>query len=102
MDDILEEDINKLENKNVNIWKMKEAKLPLVALILSFIFPPIGCIAFLILSRAPKSSPRYKVAVAALYTGSLLSALYTFLIAMFLLALVGPKYKPYVILGPAY
>lgn len=88
--------------QELSLWNLREIRFPLISIFLSFLFPPIGCITFLIMSRSPKSSPRYKVSIIALYLGSLLSVLYTFLIAMFLLSFTGPKRMPYVSLGSAY
>ncbi|EAK90197.1 hypothetical protein [Cryptosporidium parvum Iowa II] len=85
-----------------SIWDEKGIRLPLISIFLSFLFPPIGCITFLIMSRAPKSSPKYKISIIALYFGSLLSVVYTFLIAMFLLTTTGPKRASYVHTGAAY
>lgn len=84
------------------IWDEKGIRLPLISIFLSFFFPPIGCITFLIMSRAPKSSIKYRISIIALYLGSFLSVVYTFLIAMFLISITGPKRASYVHTGIAY
>lgn len=90
------------EKLSGSIWSEKGIRLPLISIFLSFLFPPIGCITFLIMSRAPKSSPKYRVSIVALYLGSFLSVVYTFLVAMFLLSITGPKRASYVYTGNAY
>ncbi|OII74966.1 uncharacterized protein cubi_03076 [Cryptosporidium ubiquitum] len=85
-----------------SIWDERGIRLPLISIFLSFLFPPIGCITFLVMSRAPKSSTKYRISVIALYLGSFLSVVYTFLIAMFLLSITGPKRASYVHTGVAY
>ncbi|KAH7648417.1 hypothetical protein FG379_000341 [Cryptosporidium bovis] len=91
-----------LRDEKKSIWGIKEIRFPLISIFLSLFFPPIGCITFLAMSRVPKSSQKYKVSVVALYVGSLLSVVYTFLIAMFLLKITGPKRMPYVHIGSQY
>ncbi|PFH33186.1 hypothetical protein BESB_083850 [Besnoitia besnoiti] len=55
-----------------------------LALLLSFVFPPIGCLAFCFSLRYPENSRRYFWAVRALELGSLLSFLYSLLLVMLL------------------
>ncbi|PHJ15364.1 transmembrane protein [Cystoisospora suis] len=58
--------------------------LVLIAFILSFVCPPIGCIAFCFSLGYPENSRRYYWAVRALEVGSLLSFLYSLLLVMLL------------------
>ncbi|KAJ1608076.1 hypothetical protein OIY81_2770 [Cryptosporidium canis] len=90
------------EKLSGSLWDEKGIRLPLISIFLSFLFPPIGCITFLLMSRSPKSSPKYKISIVALYLGSFLSVVYTFLVAMFLLSITGPKRASYVYTGSAY
>ena len=90
------------QDERKSIWNIKEIRFPLISIFLSLFFPPMGCITFLAMSRVQKSSPKYKVSVIALYVGSFLSVVYTFLIAMFLLKITGPKRMPYVQIASKY
>ncbi|CDJ42845.1 thioredoxin, putative [Eimeria tenella] len=56
----------------------------IAAFFLSFVFPPLGCFAFCLSLNAPSGSKRAAWGEWAVRLGSLLSFLYTFLLAMLL------------------
>eukprot|EP00922_Rhytidocystis_sp_ex-Travisia-forbesii_P027110 GHVS01039774.1.p1 GENE.GHVS01039774.1~~GHVS01039774.1.p1 ORF type:complete len:136 (+),score=14.36 GHVS01039774.1:107-514(+) len=56
--------------------------LPVLGFVLSFFFPPAGCIVFCASLGAPDNSARHRWAVRALYIGSFLSFVYSLVITM--------------------
>eukprot|EP00382_Lankesteria_abbotti_P005726 CAMPEP_0113846562 /NCGR_PEP_ID=MMETSP0372-20130328/1377_1 /TAXON_ID=340204 /ORGANISM="Lankesteria abbotti" /LENGTH=147 /DNA_ID=CAMNT_0000815721 /DNA_START=29 /DNA_END=472 /DNA_ORIENTATION=- /assembly_acc=CAM_ASM_000359 len=63
----------------------RKIKANIWALVLSLLFPPLGCVAFCFSLNYPSNSPRYIWASRAMYVGAALSFIYSVLIA----ALIG-------------
>eukprot|EP00922_Rhytidocystis_sp_ex-Travisia-forbesii_P018997 GHVS01028201.1.p1 GENE.GHVS01028201.1~~GHVS01028201.1.p1 ORF type:complete len:135 (+),score=15.62 GHVS01028201.1:223-627(+) len=76
--------------------------IPLFGFILSFLFPPAGCIVFCMFLGAPDNSGRYRWAIRALYLGSLLSFLYSLGITMIVSELYLAKSDSDLLYGYSY
>lgn len=75
----------------LQIQKNNSTTVPVLGLAFSFIFPPSGWIVFFVCLSSPMDSPRYKMAVRAQYLGSVLTFVYTLVIAMCLAEFVFPS-----------